>query len=372
MQDILFNDFARQWEDTRVEMLAAFERVGASGWYVLGREVVEFERALAVYWGVNRAVGVASGLDAIEIGLRALGCEEGDRVLTTPVSAFATTLAIVKLGAVPVFAPVDRYGLVDLAACDDVLRARPEIRFFVPVHLYGHALDAEQIGELRSRFDLKIVEDCAQSIGASFGGAVCGRAGQVAATSFYPTKNLGAMGDGGAILTGSEELGARCAEYRNYGQSAKYRHESIGYNSRLDELQAALLAVSLKKLPGWIERRRTIAKRYIEGIRNKAVLVPGPPPGSDSSWHLFPVLVQAEKKPAFFRWMRERGITTAEHYPKAIFDQPAMRAVAYENVPGAERARNFCHEQVSLPIHPYLTDEETARVIEAVNGWRAE
>src|SRR5579871_291055 len=249
MPTVLSNDFRRQWADTRAEMLDAFEALGSSGWYILGSETEQFEKALAAYWGLPHAVGVASGLDAIEISLRILGCRAGDRVLTTPVSAFATTLAIVKAGAVPVFAPVDDYGLICLDACEQLLARRPEIRFFVPVHLYGHALNMDRLSRLRERFALNIVEDCAQSVGARWGGTPTGIAGQIAATSFYPTKNLGALGDGGAILTGDSAIAGLAAQYRNYGESGKYCHKVIGYNSRLDELQAALLRrVSLAKL----------------------------------------------------------------------------------------------------------------------------
>ncbi|MGA2600212.1 MAG: DegT/DnrJ/EryC1/StrS family aminotransferase [Bryobacteraceae bacterium] len=371
MQTVLFNDFKKQWDDTRPAMLAAFEAVGASGWYVLGNEVKQFESALANYWGVAFSVGLASGLDAIEIALRVLGCEPGDLVLTTPISAFATTLAIVKLGAVPVYAPVDQYGLVDLDRCEEIFTAQPEIRFFLPVHLYGHCLDIGRLEELRERFDLRIVEDCAQSIGAAHNGRGAGMAGQLAATSFYPTKNLGAIGDGGAILTGDADFAARAAEYRNYGQTAKYRHELIGYNSRLDELQAALLGrVALGKLPEWTGRRRQIARDYMGHIANRYISVPGSPLCSESSWHLFPVLIQPEHKAGFMDWMTSRGIAVAEHYPEALFDQPAMASTRYEIAGGAADARAFCHSEVSLPIHPYLTSAESDYVVEACNSWR--
>ena len=233
------NDFRRQWEDLREDALAAFEMVGASGWYVLGDEVRAFEDALAALWGFPHAAGVASGLDAIEIALRALGCRPGDRVLTTPISAFATTLAIVKIGAVPVFVDTDDQGLIDLVRCGELLQKRSDIRFFVPVHLYGFALDPSALRRLRDEYGLLMVEDCAQSTKA---------AGDLAATSFYPTKHLGAMGDGGAILMKDAALDTRVRALRDYGQTAKYQHDFIGYNSRLDELQAAYLRRAFR---GW-------------------------------------------------------------------------------------------------------------------------
>ncbi|HEV8416639.1 MAG TPA: DegT/DnrJ/EryC1/StrS family aminotransferase [Bryobacteraceae bacterium] len=344
------NDFRRQWEDLREDALAAFEKVGASGWYVLGEEVRAFERALAARWGFPHAAGVASGLDAIEIALRALGCGPGDRVLTTPISAFATTLAIVKLGAVPVFVDTDDQGLIDIQRCQELLKKRSDIRFFVPVHLYGFALDPSALLRLRDEHDLLMVEDCAQSIAA---------VGEVAATSFYPTKNLGAMGDGGAILTNDAALDGRVRALRDYGQTGKYRHDFIGYNSRLDELQAAFLRrACLPRLERWTARRREIAAAYLTNIRNPAVRLPAPRDRSEPSWHLFPV------------WMDRRlpNSPFGTHYPAAIPDQKALEGVPFEEPDRCENARRLCASEVSLPIHPYLNDGEVAEVIATVNS----
>ncbi len=340
-------DFRRQWEDLREDALAAFETVGASGRYVLGEEVRAFEGELAALWGFPHAAGVGSGLDAIEIALRALGCGPGDRVLTTPISAFATTLAIVKIGALPVFVDTDDQGLIDLQRCEQVR----EIRFFVPVHLYGFALDADALRRLRDRRGWMMVEDCAQSMSA---------AGDLAATSFYPTENLGAMGDGGAVLCRDAALDARVRALRDYGQTAKYRHDVIGYNSRLDELQAAFLRrACLPRLERWTARRREIAAAYLRGIRNPAVRLPNPPEGSEPSWHLFPIWMDPARRRHF------GGL----HYPIAIPDQKAMRDVAFEAPGGYENARRLCASEVSLPIHPYLNDAEVAEVIAAVNSF---
>ena len=368
---IPLNDFKRQWNDTRNDAMSAFEEIGASGWYILGREVRLFEEALARYWGLSHVVGVASGLDAIEISLKALGCGPGDRVLTTPLSAFATALAILNLGAVPVFVDTDKYGQIDLDACQALFESRPDIRFFVPVHLYGHALDMMRLKELRERFDCRMVEDCVQSIGACFQGVATGSAGQMSALSFYPTKNLGALGDGGAVLTDIEEYAQAARMLRDYGQSAKYRHELVGYNSRLDELHAGLLCrVSLGRLPAWTEARRGIAAAYIAGIRNPAIQVPGAPAGSHSCWHLFPVLVDPARKRGFMTWLAAREIGCGEHYPIAIPDQPAMAGVKFEIIGDLATAQRICRSEVSLPIHPYLQDSEIDRVIDACNLWR--
>jgi dTDP-3-amino-3,4,6-trideoxy-alpha-D-glucose transaminase len=365
---ILLNDFKRQWEHTSAGVLAAVASVGESGWYVLGRHVAEFEQALAGVWGRRYAAGVASGLDALEISLRVLGCQAGDRVLTTPLSAFATTLAILKIGAVPVFVDTDVSGHIDLALCREVLGRRQEIRFFVPVHLYGRALDMAALGRLRAEFDLRVVEDCAQAILARCEGMPAGSAGHLAATSFYPTKNLGALGDGGAVLTDDGDFDQRVRVLRDYGQTAKYRHDEIGYNSRLDELQAAILnRVYLPALQDWTARRREIAERYRAGIRHGHVECLPVPPQSDSVHHLFPVLVLEGRKTAFLAYMRSQGIQCGEHYPVAIPDQRAMSQANYEIATPLENARRIAGSEVSLPIHPYLTDEEVESVIAACN-----
>ncbi|BDC49357.1 aminotransferase [Bryobacterales bacterium F-183] len=358
---ILANDFQRQWADAGADVLAAVTEVGESGWYVLGKQVAGFEAALAQYWGLPHAVGVANGLDAIEMSLRALGCGPGDFVLTSPISAFATALAIIKLGATPVFADCAANGLVDLDDCREILSKRPEIHYFVPVHLYGHCLDITKLEALRDEFGVQIVEDCAQSIGTA-----CGRVGQLAATSFYPTKNLGALGDGGAVLCRSDELAAKVRQLRDYGQSRKYVHDVAGYNSRLDELQAAvLLKTFLPRLAGWTKRRQAIAAAYRAGLSNPRITVPEAP--ADSVWHLFPVLVEGPKTEAL-AYFRAAGIGVAEHYPQALIEQPALGATFDRK--GCERAKQFCRQQMSLPIHPYLTDEEVQKVIEVANSWR--
>jgi dTDP-3-amino-3,4,6-trideoxy-alpha-D-glucose transaminase len=368
---ILANDFRRQWADTCEDTLQAVQAVGESGWYVLGKEVAAFESALATLWGCSHAVGVASGLDAIEICLRALGCKPGDKVLTTPISAFATTLAIAKLGAVPVFVDCDEYGLIDLERSNAALRSDRSIGFFVPVHLYGHSLDLSRLQAMRDEYDIKIVEDCAQAIlAADVSGARVGTVGQMAATSFYPTKNLGALGDGGAILTDDDGAAAASRMLRDYGQVRKYEHFVPGYNSRLDELHAAILnRAHLPRLRQWTQVRRQIAGRYLSGISNPAIRVPGTPPWSQSSWHLFPVSVAPQQKSAFLAYMRGAGVVVAEHYPAPIIDQPAMQSIPHEITGDCSGARRFCQSVVSLPIHPYMTGEETAAVVEACNRW---
>jgi dTDP-3-amino-3,4,6-trideoxy-alpha-D-glucose transaminase len=367
---ILANDFQRQWAEVGGDVTAAIQRVGHSGWYILGKEVEGFEKELASYWGLRQGVGVANGMDAIEIGLRALGCKPGDRVLTTPLSAFATTLAIVRLGAIPIYVDTDEHGLIDITRCYDLLRERRDISYFVPVHLYGHALDREGLLWLRDEFQLRMVEDCAQSAGASHSGSMTGSVGQAAATSFYPTKNLGAMGDGGALLTNDPRMGEKARVLRFYGETSRYRHEEIGFNSRLDEVQAALLRdACLPRLNRWIERRREIAHAYNTCIQNREIGLPGAPEGSQSSWHLFPIHVAPSRRAELIEHLKACGIGAGIHYPTAIPDQPAMSSVKFEMADPCALARQICASEVSLPIHPYLTDEEVDRVVDAVNAF---
>jgi dTDP-4-amino-4,6-dideoxygalactose transaminase len=369
--DVLLNDFTRLWADAGRDVLSAVSRVGASGHYVLGPEVRAFEGALAAVLGRRQAVGCASGLDAIEIALRALRVPPGTRVLTTPLSAFATTLAVVRAGGVPVFVDVDEHGLLDLDRCREALAEDPRIRAMIPVHLFGHAADVAELAALAARFELVLVEDCAQSIGARSRGRPAGGAGQLAATSFYPTKNLGALGDGGAVLADDEALADRCRALRDYGQSAKYVHDELGMNSRLDELHAAVLARAfLPRLAAWTERRRAIARAYAAGIAHPRVRPVPPPPGSEGVWHLFPVRVPPAARDAFMEHLRSRGIRSAVHYPTLIPRQRALAASGFEVRGDLARAEALAASEVSLPIHPYLDDGEVSRVVDSVNAWK--
>lgn len=365
------NDFQSQWAEIASAASAVFAEVGASGWYVLGPEVESFERELALRWGLPFAVGVGNGLDAIEIALRALGVGAGDRVLTTPLSAFATTLAIVRTGAVPVFVDVDDAGLIDLDACARALRADGSIRAMVPVHLYGQVLDLERLARLREQFDLRIVEDCAQAIGAAWQGRAVGTVGAAAAVSFYPTKNLGALGDGGALLTATPALAERARRLRHYGQSATYVHDHLGGNSRLDELHAALLGrVFLPRLRDWTLRRSEVAASYLARIDSPAVRLPRPSTGSAPVWHLFPVRVDGARRQAFRAHLEARGIESGVHYPRVIPEQRALaEAGGFEVLGGIARARAWAAEEVSLPVHPFLSTEQVEAVVAAVSEW---
>jgi len=369
---VKLNDFTRLWAECGDQVVEIIDRVGQSGWYILGDELRCFEDALASYWEIPHAVGVGNGLDAIEIALRAAGVSPGSRVLTTPLSAFATALAIIRAGCVPVFCDVNDTGLLDLAVCRATLRSNPTVSAIVPVHLYGHVVDLDGLVALSREFDVTIVEDCAQAIGATFRGRPVGTAGLAGAVSFYPTKNLGTFGDGGAVVTTSGEVARDAGFLRNYGQTATCKHELLGLNSRLDEIHAAVLFTSfLPRLTKWTARRRDIAERYREGIENRELTIPPVPEGSESVWHLFPVLVAPEDREGFRRHLRDQQIQTGVHYPVLIPEQPALLGICDIQTYGSlERARRFALGEVSLPIHPFLNDGEVDRVIRACSTWR--
>lgn len=358
------NDFVRQWQDVGVDAVAAIDRVGHSGWLVLGEEVRSFELELAAWWGVPHAVGVASGLDALEIALRCADVQQGARVLTTPLTAFATTLAIVRAGAEPVWCDVDESGGLDLDQVDAVLRADRSIRAVMPVHLYGHPLDPAGLERLATERDVIVIEDCAQSAGAERDGKPTGLTGIAAGTSLYPTKNLGAMGDGGVLLTSDATIAERARRLRNYGQGAQYEHVELGLNSRLDELHAAVLrSAMLPRLDRWLARRAEIASRYTEALRESR-LRPVLAAGGNSAHHLFPVEVLDLDPGAIREQIVQRGVAVGRHYPIVCPDQPAVQGIG-TIVGDLVAARRLAERELSLPIHPYLEDHEVDIVIEA-------
>lgn len=356
------NDFARQWDDLAADALAAVQRVGASGRLILGDEVAGFEAQFAEWWGVGHAVGVASGTDALEIALRCAGVEPGDRVLTTPLTAFATTLAILRAGATPVWCDVDDSGALDLDAAAAALAGDAGIRAVLPVHLYGHPLSAAALGTLAAEHGVVVVEDCAQSAGASRDGRPTASAGRVSATSLYPTKNLGAMGDGGVVLTDDEAVAEHARALRNYGQDRRDHHVQAGLNSRLDELHAAILrSAHLPRLDGWLQRRAAIAERYADAL-DGSPFRPLRPTGGRSANHLFAIEVTDGAVEQAARGFAAAGVAVGRHYPVLCADQPAC-ADAGETVGKLPVARRLAARELSLPIHPYLTDEEVEHVI---------
>lgn len=358
-------------------VLPALQRVGASGWYILGQECEQFEKAFAQYCKTQFAIGTGNGLDALEIALRVEGLQKGDAVITPPLSAFATTLAIIRAGGKPVFVDVDEDGLLDLQAVEKLLQARSQIRFLLPVHLYGKCVSIEALKRLSDQYGLSVIEDAAQAVGASSKGTPVGGASRIWATSFYPTKNLGGIGDGGALLTDSEELAEKARSLRDYGQKGKYEHHLLGMNSRLDEIQAAILSVHLESLEAMNLRRREIAQSYAQQIQSQHLisLFQGTQLShlSESSHHLYPVLLKdPAKRASFLSYLDQNGIQGQIHYPFLIPEAAALKDTAFEIEGDLKNARRFVESEVSLPIHPYLTESEVHHVVNVINCWGGE
>jgi dTDP-4-amino-4,6-dideoxygalactose transaminase len=350
---VRFNALVPGGDDAAVR--AAIDRVIASGWFVLGPEVEAFEAEFAEACAATYAVGVGTGTDAITLILRALDIGAGDEVITSPLSAAYSALAIMMAGARPVFADIDARRLtLDPEAVAAAIT--PRTRAILPVHLYGQAADLPAIEQIAARHGLAIVEDACQAHLATSAGRPVGTIGIAGAFSFYPTKNLGALGDGGAVVTSDAALAERIKRLRNGGQTSRYQHLEAGANSRLDEMQAAILRARLPWLRGWTERRRTIARRYRERLVNAAVVVPEEcDPGH--VYHLFPVLTPA--RPALQAHLASVGVETLIHYPVPIPRQPALAVTRPAHCPVADR---ICAEIVSLPMYPALTDEAATRV----------
>ncbi|MCB9496552.1 MAG: DegT/DnrJ/EryC1/StrS family aminotransferase [Fibrobacteria bacterium] len=364
---ITMNDFKRDDEQLVASELAATERVLRSGWWVLGPEVRAFESEWASWSGARFAVGVANGMDALEIGLRAIGVGPGDEVVTTPMTAFATILAILRCGAAPVLADIDAdTGIIDPVSVERCLT--PRTRAVAVVHLYGQAGPVEALSELCRSRGIHLVEDCAQAHGAEASGRPCGTWGSFAGWSFYPTKNLGCLGDGGALSTESEEIDARARVLRNYGQSIRYHHPEVGLNSRLDELQAAILRERLKRLDAWTARRRQVARAYADGIRHPSVRVlPLPSDPRRHVHHLF--VVTTPVRDALQGHLKERGVESLFHYPIPVHRQDPCTDIGRDPA-GLAVAEKHAAECLSLPIHPGLTDAEIDTVVSAVNSFR--
>lgn len=364
---IPMNGFQREAPSLRERELAAVDRVLRSGWYILGKEVEAFEREWAQAVGIPHAVGIGNGMDAIEIGLRALGIGSGDEVITTPMTAFASVLAILRAGAEPVLADID--STTAQMSLESARRCRsPKTKAVLLVHLYGQAHQLDRWKAFCDEAGWALVEDCAQAHLASWNGVHAGVWGRLGAFSFYPTKNLGAIGDGGALVTDDAALAVQARQLRNYGQSERYHHPVLGLNSRLDELHAAILRERLKVLEAYTARRRDVARAYRAGIANPALrLLAAPVEEANHVHHLF-VLCCAERD-RLAAHLRDRGIESLIHYPIPVHKQPPCEGLRRdpEGLGDAERHGREC---LSIPCNPQLTDDEVDAVIEALNDFR--
>ncbi len=357
---IPFNDFTAQYESIQGDLDTAVKTVFRSGRYILGGEVEAFQNELARYLGVRYCVGVASGTDAITLSLVAAGVEPGDEVITTSVTAFPTITAIARTGARPVVVDIrDEDGLMDPSAIRSQITAKTKV--IVPVHLYGQMCDMAAIQKIASESGLKVVEDCAQAMGALYNGKKAGTLGRAGAFSFYPTKNLGACGDAGAVATDDAQFYERIKLLRNYGKKDAHRHVETGFNSRLDELQAAILRVKLRHLDRWNMRRRQIAQEYQKGLGKHHCLKEDA--GGFHVYHLF--VVRTKKRDHLMERLAKEGVSTLVHYALPVHLQEAFIWKKNGSLPVAER---FTREILSLPIYPELTDSEVQEIIRKTQG----
>ena len=353
----------------KAEIDAAIQRVLDSGWYILGREVEAFERAFAAYVGVSHAIGVATGTDALELALRACGVGPGDLVFTVSHTAVATVAAVELAGATPVLVDIDPVTCTLAPNCLEAAIAHPPTgrpKAVIPVHLYGQAADMPSILDIARRHSLYVIEDCAQSHGAALAGRMTGAWGDIAAFSFYPTKNLGALGDGGMVVTGDPHLAERTRSLRQYGWRQRYISDIPGCNSRLDELQAAILRVKLEYLDAENARRRALAARYTTALADSGLALPTCRESARHVYHQY--VVRSPHRDALQAYLRTRGIGTLIHYPRAVHQQPAYEG----RVPTAGsllHSECAAAEVLSLPIYPELADEQVDTVVEACRTW---
>jgi dTDP-4-amino-4,6-dideoxygalactose transaminase len=359
-----FLDIGAAHRELREELDSAWQRVRDGGWYIMGPEVEAFEAEFAAYCGVRHCIGVGNGLDALILLLKAAGIGPGDEVIVPSNTFIATWLAVTHVGAtaIPV-EPDARTFNIDPALVEQAVG--PRTRAIIAVHLYGQPADMAPLRAVARARGLVLFEDAAQSHGATYEGRPAGSLADAAGFSFYPGKNLGALGDGGAVTTDDDELAERVRVLRNYGSRTKYRHEVVGYNSRLDELQAAFLRVKLRHLDEWNARRRRIAARYLDELANSDLLLPEVLPAAAPVWHLF--VARVREREALQKRLGERGVATLIHYPIPPHEQAAYPEMAAwkGRLPISERL----HEEVlSLPIGPHLSDEQAEAVVDAVRA----
>lgn len=362
---IPFLDLQSPYQELRIELDKAYQRVMDSGWYILGKEVVAFENEFAAYCGTNHCVGVGNGLEALYLIIKAFNIGPGDEVIVPANTYIATWLAITHAGATPVpVEPDERTYNINPLKIEQAIT--PKTKAIMAVHLYGQPADMDSIKTLANKYGLKVFEDCAQAHGARYKGQKVGSLGDAAGFSFYPGKNLGAFGDGGAVTTNNSELANRIKTLRNYGSQIKYHNEVLGFNSRLDELQAAFLRVKLTKLDGWNERRKNIARQYLRELnKHSDLILPFVPEWAEPAWHLF--VIRNTQRDALQKTLTEAGIGTMIHYPIPPHLQPAYAelSIRSDSFPITERIHN---EVLSLPIGPHILSGQVNLICSSVKS----
>jgi dTDP-4-amino-4,6-dideoxygalactose transaminase len=354
-----FLDVGATYLELKEELDAAVSRVLSSGWYLLGAEIAAFEEEFATHVGVKHCIGVGNGLDALHLALRAMNVGSGDEVIVPSNTYIATWLAVSYAGATPVPVEPDlRTYNLDPALIEAAIT--PRTRAILPVHLYGQPANMDPICEIAQRYGLWVLEDAAQAQGARYRGRRVGSIGHAAGWSFYPAKNLGAFGDAGAVTTNDDGLADRLRELRNYGSKVKYVNEERGFNSRLDEIQAAVLRVKLQHLDAWNDRRRRIAAQYLDLLHQTDLVLPWVETCADPVWHLF--VVRSQQRDHLMRRLQEAGIGVQIHYPIPPHLQAAYRDL--DRPRGSFPVAEMIHQEVlSLPIGPHLDEAQAASVV---------
>jgi len=363
---IPFLDLQSPHKDLRDELTEAFSRVLDSGWFILGNEVKQFEQEFADYCNASHCVGVANGLDALHLILRAYSVGPGDEVIVPSNTYIATWLAVSQCGATPVpVEPVIETYNIDPKLIESAITAKTKA--IIVVHLYGQPVDMDPINDIAKSHRLKVIEDCAQAHGALYKGRKVGSLGNAAAFSFYPGKNLGALGDGGAVVTNDSEIAHKIRELANYGSSVKYHNNVKGYNSRLDELQAAFLREKLNVLDSWNIKRKQIAALYMDNLRDTGIYIPFIPEWADPVWHLF--VIRTKFRDVLQRYLGENDIGSMVHYPVPPHFQPAYSNEGFEGLklPISEIIHN---EVLSLPIGPHLSHSDVKKVIQILKAFK--
>ena len=362
--NIPFLDLGAAYRELKSEIDAAVDRVLTSGRYILGPEVEAFEDSFSEYTGAAHSIGVANGLDALHLALKVLEIGPGDEVIVPSNTFIATWLAVTQCGATVVpIEPNSSTFNVDIGEIQASIS--PRTKAIIPVHLYGQPADLDPILKIAKEHNIFVIEDAAQAHGAEYKDKRIGAHGDLVTWSFYPGKNLGALGDGGAITTNNQYFAQRLRALRNYGSRIKYVHEELGFNSRLDPLQAAVLAVKIAHLDSWNERRRKIAELYINGISDKNVVLPYVPDWVKPSWHLF--VIQHPERDRLQSFLQEAGIQTLIHYPIPPNKQQAYSELIINH--DFNLAEKISKSILSLPIGPHLSDKEVNFIIEKVNGF---
>jgi dTDP-4-amino-4,6-dideoxygalactose transaminase len=363
-------DLEREYDENRESLLTIFDRVGKSGEFIMGKEVAAFEEAFARYVGVHFAIGVGSGTDAIRLGGLAMGLKPGDKIVTTPNTYISTAMGLSIHGVVPLFCDIDPETFnMDPVSLNDVLKREKGVKVCIPVHLYGQSCQMDEIIDVCSRHGVSVFEDACQAHGALFKGRKVGTFGSAAAFSFYPTKNLGAYGDGGAVVTAERSIFDEVCKLRIYGQTDKHVHSVEGFNSRLDELQAAILSYKLSKLDEDNEKRRHLADIYRWDLDDETpVKLPVEKPWAHHVYHLF--VIRTKERDALASYLKSRKIGTLVHYPTPIHLQEVYGHLGYKRgaFPEAERAAS---EILSLPIYPTMKEEEVIAVTGAIKAYYA-